>query len=104
MKSGLNHPARIGSDRPSSGPAENLGSPAPLYVFCLVTSSRCRFGFVSQCYAFRFKVYFGLAWVIKNPASIAVSRVEKSLDPMIALPAYQKPIGVIPGLMFTQTT
>ena len=33
VKSGLNHPARIVGDQPSSGPAENLGSPAPFYVF-----------------------------------------------------------------------
>src|SRR6516164_10510998 len=39
---------------------------------------------------------------IKNPASVAVSRVGKSLDPMIALPAYQKPIGVVRRLMFGQ--
>src|SRR5208337_733095 len=53
VKSGLNHPARIYCERPSSGPAENLGSPAPLYVFGLVTSSRCRLRCVSQCYTFR---------------------------------------------------
>ena len=55
-------------------------------------------------FAFRFEVYFSLSWATKNPASVAVSRVEESLDPMIALPAYQKPIGVaIPGPMQFQS-
>ena len=29
-------------------------------------------------FAFRFEVYFSLAWALKNPAYVAVSRVGKS--------------------------
>ena len=29
-------------------------------------------------FAFRFEVYFSRSWATKNPASVAVSRVEKS--------------------------
>ncbi len=54
-------------------------------------------------FAFRFEVYFSRSWATKNPAYVAVSRVGKSMDPMIASPAYPKPIGVIGRLMFTQT-
>ncbi len=51
-----------------------------------------------------FPVYFGLAWAVKNPASVAVSRVENPMDPVIASPAYQQSVGVaIPGLMLAQT-
>ncbi len=102
-KSGLNHLARIYSDRLASGPAENLGSPAPLYVFCLVTSFRCRFVFVSQSWPF----VSGLLHSCmdnKKPCFHLGKQGWKSLDPLITLPAYQKPIGVIPSLMFTQTT
>jgi hypothetical protein len=42
------------------------------------------------------------SWAIKNPAYIAVSRVGKSIDPMIS-PAYQEPFGIIGSLMFTQS-
>jgi hypothetical protein len=66
------------SDPPFSGPAENLGSPAPLYVFCLVTSVRCRLVFVSQSLPFVVLVYFSRSWATKNPAYVAVSRVGKS--------------------------
>jgi hypothetical protein len=103
VKSRLIHPARLLATCGQSPPAENLGSPAPFYVLCQVTSSRCRLCFVSQCYAFRSEVYFNLAWAIKNPASVAVSRAGNPMDPMIASPAYPKSIGVaIPGPMLFQ--
>ena len=40
-------------------------------------------------FAFRFEVYFSLAWATKNPASVAVSRVGKfsgSYDRITCLP------------------
>ena len=58
VKSGLIHPARLVATRGQTPPAENLGSPAPFYVLCQVTSSRCRLRFVSQCFAFRYRVHF----------------------------------------------
>ena len=47
-------------------PAENLGSPAPFYVLCQVTSSRCRLRFVSQCSAFRYRVSLLLPFRMGN--------------------------------------
>jgi len=58
VKSGLIHPARLVATVGQIPPAENLGSPAPFYVLCQVTSSRCRLRFVSQCSAFRYRVRF----------------------------------------------
>jgi hypothetical protein len=100
----LNHPARICSDPPLSGPAENLGSPAPLYVFCLVTSFRCRLYVLSQ---YRLSLSWFTSVVHGQQKTLLTSRqagLENPMDPMIASPAYQKPIGVIPSLMFAQTT
>ena len=58
---------------------ENLGSPTPQTVWCLLASSRCRF---AQCHsATPFVIGFNFAshsWAIKNPASDLVSRVGKS--------------------------
>jgi hypothetical protein len=66
VKSGLVHLARFLTTRGQTPPAENLGSPAPFYVLCQVTSFRCRLCFVSQCYAFHHRVSFQLPFRVGN--------------------------------------
>jgi hypothetical protein len=49
-------------------------------------------------------VYFSRSWGNKKPCLLRGKQGWKIQDPMITLPAYQKPIRVKPGLMFSQTT
>jgi len=75
--------------RTLSGPVESLGFPAPEFVWCCRTSSRRHFLSSHSALPFvtEFRFCSGLASAIKNPASIPVSRVGKSLsDSFTCLP------------------